>query len=77
MVPRRTAINKMNLIIKMESLTILTTRMRVVTIMVRTKKTISKTWTLLPTKKMMMQLCTRNWLPLNLRGKEQRMTFNF
>ena len=69
--------NKMNLIIKTESTTILITRMKAATIMARIKKTISKTWTLLPTKKMMMQLCTKNWLLPNLQEKEQRMTSNF
>jgi uncharacterized membrane protein len=60
MPPRRMEMNKLNIIIKMESNTILTIKMKVVIIMARIKIIISKISTLLLTKKMMMQLSIKN-----------------
>ena len=37
----------------------------------------SKTWILLPTKKMMMRLCTSSQLPLNFQNKQEKISSNF
>jgi hypothetical protein len=60
MSPRRMEMNKLNIIIKMESNTILTIKMRVVIIMDRIKIITFKISTLLLMKKMMMQLSIKN-----------------
>jgi hypothetical protein len=60
MSPRRMETNKLNIIIKMESNTILTIKMRVVIIMDRIKIITFKISTLPPMKKMMMQLSIKN-----------------
>jgi hypothetical protein len=60
MSPRRMEMNKLNIIIKMESNTILTIKMRVVIIMDRIKIITFKISTLPPMKKMMMQLSIKN-----------------
>jgi hypothetical protein len=57
---RRMEMNKLNIIIKMESNTILTIKMRVVIIMARIKIITFKISTLPPMKKMMMQLSIKN-----------------